>query len=499
MKTEKNIGNGFKSSKYQQAIYDFITKEKGNAVVEAVAGSGKTTTIIEATKQIPQGDSAIFVAFNKSIATELSKKLPYSVKAKTLHSLGYGMFFSNSPNKVTLDNDKLGRIIIDVMKEEKNINFHERDEMIVFLKVIIPKIKATLSDVNMDALSQLANEYNIFYNITEETVEIIEKILNKCLSDTSVIDFDDMIWIPVMMKYRSKKYDWVFVDESQDLNKSQFELIKMLCNGGTRIIAVGDSRQAIYGFRGADSNSMDNFRNHFSAKELPLSITYRCPKSVTELAQQFVANIEPADDAQDGLVDSMTTATMLESAKEGELIICRTNAPLVSVALNLIKMRKKVVVLGKDIGKNIIKIIDSQKAYDKQELIRKISSFEREQEKLLDMIERGTYNKKHKARVLNNIDSAVIILTIGAQANSVQEIRNILLELFSDKKDGIVCSSVHKAKGLENKTVYILGYHELMPHPMAETAEEINQEYNMKYVAVTRAKENLHLVTYTGE
>jgi DNA helicase II / ATP-dependent DNA helicase PcrA len=70
----------FKPSKYQKAIYSFIENGKGNAVVEAVAGSGKTTTIVEATSRIPPKDRAIFVAFNKSIATELSKKLQNKIE-----------------------------------------------------------------------------------------------------------------------------------------------------------------------------------------------------------------------------------------------------------------------------------------------------------------------------------------------------------------------------------------------------------------------------------
>src|SRR5579862_2737784 len=77
----------FKPSKYQAAIFNFIDKGKGNAIIEAVAGSGKTTTIVEALKKT--SGSAVFLAFNKSIATELKTRVPEHVQARTFHSLCY--------------------------------------------------------------------------------------------------------------------------------------------------------------------------------------------------------------------------------------------------------------------------------------------------------------------------------------------------------------------------------------------------------------------------
>jgi hypothetical protein len=759
----------FKPSKYQKAIYSFIENGKGNAVVEAVAGSGKTTTIVEATSRIPPKDRAIFVAFNKSIATELSKKLPNHVNARTLHSLGYSMFFGNVPGKTKVDNNKLSDIINDVMKTVPYLDYNERDEMKTFFMKIIPKIKATLSDTDKESIAQLADYYNIFAFVNDQKVNLIKQILNRCLADTSRIDFDDMIWIPVMLGFKSRTYDWIFVDESQDLNKSQFELIKKITNGNTRIVAVGDSRQcqpsgnlvtleggktkdisnikvgdfvvsfrrdkvyfagtkkqgrkviakssrdysgdmftveadgnkstctpnhkwiarfnvdkkndlhyvvylmerdkkfrigwcklfekdgtlhlfhrarvekanvwvlkvcknkreasmyesiyssqygiplvmfepvpgnelynqeflntvfrsipdlfekglkclkdfhkmfdfpfyspngkrtrntifeiqtcnllsdimsipiyhgskkvayapikvsrkyqeckvyslevesnhtyvsnnmathnSIYGFRGADSDSMDNFRTTFNATELPLSITYRCPKNVVKVAKQFVKNIEPSDTAKDGLVEPINRDSMLEKVEDGNLILCRTNAPLVKVAFELIKQRKKVVILGKDIGKNLIKIVDKQKAYDDNDLLKKVARYEIRQQELLRMIENGEYNPKYKSQVMNAIDSCAVITTVAQEVNTVHEVKSTIAEIFSDTKNGIICSSIHKAKGLENNRVFIYGYEELMPHPMAETPEEVKQEYNIKYVAITRAKKELYLVS----
>ena len=81
----------FKPSKFQQKIYDFITNGSGNAVVSAVAGSGKTTTLLNALKLIPTNKRVLFLAFNKSIAKELQERVPNTpnIHVKTVHGFGY--------------------------------------------------------------------------------------------------------------------------------------------------------------------------------------------------------------------------------------------------------------------------------------------------------------------------------------------------------------------------------------------------------------------------
>ena len=80
----------FKPSKYQRAVYQFIKSCRGNAVVEAVAGSGKSTTIVNAIDIIPEDKRILFLAFNKAIVTELERKVGKKPNCdiRTLHSLG---------------------------------------------------------------------------------------------------------------------------------------------------------------------------------------------------------------------------------------------------------------------------------------------------------------------------------------------------------------------------------------------------------------------------
>ncbi len=482
----------FKPSKFQKNIYNFIQNCSGNAIVEAVAGSGKTCTIIEATKLIPKDKTAVFLAFNKSIASELQRKLPQTVKARTLHSFGLGMMYNprNNSTEIKMDEDKLYKIVSDILSTSKIENYKKQ---IGTYKAITSYYKIELLEPNPDSLFYILDRYNITTTFPIET-DIIQAILTECQKQSHLYDFDDMIWLPIALNYTSRKFDYIFVDEVQDLNKAQFELVKKICGPKSRIIAVGDSRQSIYAFRGADTNSMQNFKTHFNATSLPLSICYRCPKKIVALAKTFVPEIESYSEQIDGTVEYITESNLNTMAKPGDLILCRTNAPLIATAFQFIRQHKKAVIRGRDIGKNLITYINKIKTNNLQEFTKELSRKQLVLERKLNDIELGLGEKRHKASLVKELDQIATILAITTNVETKTSLINIINKIFSDKLDGIVLSSVHKAKGLENPRVFILYYDELMPHPMAETPSDYQQEINIKYVAVTRAQESLYLV-----
>lgn len=484
-----------KPSKYQKAIYNWIKKGKGNIVIQAVAGSGKTTTIINATKLLDGDEDSLFVAFNKAIADELRERLPEHIKSSTLHSLGLGMFYANTNINPKVEFDKLSTIIKAVL-QDNSIKEESRQysDYFSFLRRIIPLIKATLIDYNkFEELDEIMAKFNVEFDVDGFTIVLIREILEKCKKQVEVIDFDDMIWIPIVNNFHSKTYDWVFIDELQDLNKAQFELVKKVCNGHTRVVGVGDRQQSIYAFRAADTMSMDNFKEYFKAKEMPLSICYRCDRKIVEMAQQIVPEIECKENVEDGIVENIDVNTTIEKANDGNLILCRTNAPLVGMAFSLIRQHKKAIIRGRDIGKGLIRMVDKYQYVNLNDLIGKINGYKELQEEKIMLIDIGKYDKKKKTTLMTQIDSCETIITIAENVETVEELKATIEKIFSDENEGIVCSSIHKAKGLEADKVFILRY-DLMPHPMAKTDEEIEQEQNIKYVAITRAKKELYLI-----
>jgi len=485
--------NTIKPSKYQKKIYTWMKTGKGNAVIQAVAGSGKTTTIVECTKLIPNGKKSIFLAFNSAIQKELNQRLPNNIQSRTLHSLGLSMFMANTNKRPEVENDKLDSVIRQVLKEN-NIEDRYWGDYFPFLKQMIPKLKATLADyTKYEELEELAIRFNIDNNIDDFKMVLLKGCMEKCKQIVERIDFDDMIWLPIVNNWQTNKFDYVFVDESQDLNKAQFELIKKICNSDTRIIAVGDRCQSIYAFRGADMSSMDNFKKYFKAKEFPLSISYRCPKAVINLAQEIVPDIQCSDTAKEGKVESITQDKINSMAEDGNLILCRTNAPLVSVCFSLIRAGKKATIMGRDIGKNLIKIIDKYTVVNLNDLNVRIMNLRSLHFEKLDMIEQGKYDKKRKNSLMAQVDACDTILALSENVETIDELKSSINRIFTNDRQGIVCSTVHKAKGLEAEIVYIIKF-ELMPHPMATEPQEIEQEMNIKYVAITRAKKTLYII-----
>jgi len=358
----------FIPSKYQQAIFDFISNGEGHAVVEAVAGSGKTTTIVKALDLTPVDAKVGFVAFNKHIATELKKRAPDHVYVSTLHSLGLKVIRSNYP-QVKIEEDKVGLILDDIYpvskkalqdglitKDERKNNYAKRLSM----RKLVSICKSTLIDVSeKDEVEQVIDRYGIEIEqkFQDEIIDKLPNVMAQCIVHIEMVDFDDMIYLPLVGNMELEKFDFLMVDEAQDMNKSQTDFILKSISETGRIIAVGDRRQSLYGFRGADTEAIPNIIKSLNATVLPLSVTYRCPKSHVELARQIVTQLEARENAPEGYIGDVQYLDLTKQLQAGDMVICRTNAPLVKPAFECIRMGKKAIIRGKDIGQSLINMI----------------------------------------------------------------------------------------------------------------------------------------------
>ena len=472
-----------KGTKEQEEIWNEMKNGNGHMMVYAGAGTGKTFTIVEGAKYVE--GKKVFLAFNKSIATELGKKLPLDCEAMTFHSLGLASIkMSNRSAKV--DTKKNYNIIKDVLGKE----FKSAPA----LNKLISLLKSSMADwEDEEQIHSIINQYDIeFDGLSDERAAIAAlPLIRKICMDITLVDFDDMIWLPVVLELPVKHYDVVFVDEAQDFNEVQRRLILKACNGG-RMIVVGDPKQAIYGFRGADSASMDIFHQELSkgsrgVDRFTLSITWRCPQSVVKEANRFFTDYSAREDAEEGVVE--TNAGFLPSA--GDLVLCRVNAPLVSECFSLISEGKAAYVLGREIGYSLevlIKKVTKDKEVEIEEFLSVLNDYYR---KRMMVLERA--DKEYQMQTLTDKHDCIIALshntrTVGGLIDNIKEI-------FGEKgkKSGVVFSTVHKAKGLEAENVWIL-QPEKMPHPMAKTDSAREQEKNLCYVAITRAMKTLRYV-----
>ena len=459
----------------QEAIWNEIETTDNHVVVNAGAGTGKTTTIVEAANRI--NCNAAFLAFNKSIASELAERLPNNVEAKTFHAFGFAAI-RNAGVRTKVNNRKLHNIIQELLG---------KDYYTAPLSKLVSLVKGSLVDgSDVKSIRRLADEYNVVFESQREediAIESIPAILAMCQSQTHHIDFDDMIWLPIVSNYPLPHYDMVFVDEAQDFNELQRELITRVVNGG-RCIIVGDKNQAIYGFRGADSNSIARFVERLEAKgeraitQLPLSISWRCPQAVVAEANRYVKEFTCPPTAIQGTV--VVNAGFNPSPND--MVLCRYNAPLVGAFYDLISEGKSAYILGRDMTKGLIKAVQkiSKNNHMGTEEFRQLfmQDFEFNYNRLLKQ------DKINQALALE--DKKDCILIFASRASTVGGIIEEIKRVFDNNDKGeIMLSTVHKAKGLEADNVYVLAT-ERMPHPKGGS-----EENNICYVAITRAKKNL--------
>jgi len=486
-------------SSQQLGIFDFFVNADGHLVVRALAGTGKTTTIVEAVKRwcaVNPGKRVVVCAFNKRIAEELvTRFVGFNVEVKTLHALGLaavkrfwekvGVDFSGARADALAEKvcgvtapDAIKRLVSKLHTKGREITPHAtRPEELEDLAI---QFECVPDD------SWTGSNFDIHY-VTSKAVAAMD------LAATvrpMAIDGSDMIFLPVRNGWLTKQYDLVVVDEAQDMTVAQLEIAQGICRG--RIGVVGDNHQAIYAFRGADSNSLDRLKNELHATELGLTVTYRCGKAIVELAQQFVPSFEAAPQNNPGSIEAIPADKLTASAALGDFILSRANAPLVSVAMSLLRSGKRARIAGRDIGsglKGLVRKLATGAAKSSVPVfLQRVGTWEsRETERTRAMLAENPKRKASLEAKLEFIaDQAGMLLELAADAKSVDAISQNIDALFTDdglgQKGVITCSSVHRSKGLEADRVFVL----------RNTLREHNQEErNIQYVAITRAIKTL--------
>ena len=466
----------FKPSKYQEDIFDFIENGIGNGRVEAMPGSGKTTTIVEGLRLVPHTCRTLFCAFNRHIKDELSKRAPKHVNVSTIHSLGFSALTKNLQlGRDSVDENKVWTLMKSILPEDERW-------FMTSLARCISLAKLTMTDIyNEQAVVDMIDKYDVDVNGNEDKIlKWLPIMMEACMTITDIIDYDDMIWLPLQLDLPLPKYDWIFIDECQDLNEAQTSLI--LSASGGRVLAVGDRYQSIYGFMGADTNSVPNLLERLHAKQLYLSICYRCPRSHVLHAQEIVPGIECADNAREGVLEHIPKKSIAHD--DGDLVLCRTTAPLITECYNLIRQGKKACIRGRDIGDGMLTFIDRLGGSTLAELLDNLGKYK-------DAELSKPYVSRRAARAASVREKCETLEALCDGMQSVDDLKRRIHSIFDDKtKGGVIFSTVHRAKGDEARRVIILNK-ELMPHRMATQPWQQQQEQNLIFVSRTRAKDTL--------
>ena len=463
----------------QQLIIDTARDTTDNLIISALAGAAKTSTLVMIAEALPSV-SMLCLSFNKKIAVEMSERLPPNCTAMTLNSLGHRTWAEAIGRRLSVDikknYDLLSLFVQKLTKKEQELAYEEFSET---LKVIeMSKACGHIPDGHFKNAKRLMSDQEFFAHLEDEPSSLQEHLTLQVVTESikqgldGKIDFSDQILLPTLFPAMFPSYPLILIDETQDLSALNHATLRKMVK--KRLIAVGDSNQAIYGFRGAHEDSMAKLQSQFSMTPLFLSISFRCPISVVKAAQWRAPHMRWPEWAVEGEVKYLAkwnASTVPQTAA----IICRNNAPLFNMAIKLLKNGRYPQIVGNDIGKYLLKVM---KKFGK-------GTMERAQVRIA--IAEWAEEKKKKTRNLSRVeDQAACLYIFAEQGDTLSDAIAYADHLFNSQGP-IQLMTGHKAKGLEFDTVFILDKHLIR-------VDEGKQEPNLLYVCQTRAKKQLFYV-----
>lgn len=461
-------------SAYQEAVFTKVAGT-GNLMVNAVAGSGKTSTCEEAIRRIPRVYNTLYTAFGRDIAAEIkTRNIPCNLG--TYNSIGWRVLLKQLRG-CKLVEDKTAQVFrYKVCRDEKLWKTYLRPAV-----RLVGLLKANLVNPNNSdtAVRAIATLHHI--PTDEILIDLVSKTYIQSIATRHIMDFDDQVFMPIFLDLNFPAYDFVFADEFQDTSLMQAEMLKRMARMG-RFVGVGDPDQAIYSFRGATPDAFGRMKATMMATELPLSVCYRCSEAVVREAKKIVPRIE-CGNPEPGNVGIIKAGDLLAQACDRDMILCRTVAPLVSGCLKAIKAHRRACVLGKEVQDDMMDLME--------QVSPEISTITDFNKKLADfcLARSAKLMALHMEKACEKLgDVQDALMAVAELSDDTNHMIFTINELFAHE-GGLRFMSVHKSKGLESDNVFILRP-DLLPHPKGDPAEEDR----IKYVAVTRAKKRLEYV-----
>jgi DNA helicase II / ATP-dependent DNA helicase PcrA len=501
-------------SPQQIAALDWIKTGKGSLILNAYAGTGKTSTLMEMAKVIK--GQGFMGAFNKAIAEEFKEKLKrqgsYHVKGSTLHAAGMGAWTRTLPGTVDIAARKVDQIAREYVKGSEwasKLMPENQRKLAGVIKEAVGFGKQACLGVAYPGVPEIGDKKAWegiieHFDLDEDIPSVVEReqfiwacevvyreSLDLC---EKVIDFDDMLLAPLYFKSPFQKYDWVFIDECQDTNMARRLIAFEMMRESSRMVAVGDRFQAIYGFAGANADSMDLIETEMKKRgeftELPLSVTYRCPKNVVKLAREWVPKFEAYSENPMGLVTRMHHQDFFEQRFNwDDAILCRNTRPLVGIAERLREQGVACIVEGGS-GRGLRNL--AQKWGEEipiETFLERLDAYEASE--VAKWESKGKLDKveyvQDKCATLRDMCQPLV----GNGLTMAKVVRKIDLLFGENNQNVLRLCTIHRSKGREWKRVYLIGRNRYMPSPYAVKEHELQSERNLAYVAVTRAKVEL--------
>lgn len=498
-----NFSN-FVPTEEQAALREFVFGSDRNLCCQAGAGAGKTTTslwlvgmIADEAARSGRPCRIAFVAFGTKIKADIEEKAPAGIEVCTMNALGFrALKKAWNVREVDVDNNFLYTVFKARYGVEK---VREEQDFFAAVKKLIDLGKGALAETTED-LEILAVDYQLDLNgALPRAVAMAHEIMSDQRADKTPrksMDFTDQQWLAVVHNVAMPQYDVLVIDEAQDTNALQLEMLTRCVTENGRVIAVGDRRQAIYGFRGADSLAMDKIVAAFDMAELPLMTTFRCAKAIVREAQSIVPEYKAGPNNAEGVVRSIDIDNVLGQVRPGDFVLSRTTAPIVSACIKALAMGIPAAVVGRDIGKSLTSLAKKVRGVMAEK--DSVACFV---ETLLAWRDREVAKLSKKLPIPESAiegiqDRAACLVAFADVSDSVDEIFNRISAMC--KEDGstsrVDFSNTHQVKGMERDRVFLMRdtYLKMKKNKITgEWEEPKEEEYNLLYVAITRAKNEL--------
>jgi DNA helicase-2/ATP-dependent DNA helicase PcrA len=459
----------------QEHILSLVQGTSSNLIINALAGSGKTTTLemIQDVLTPP----VLCLAFNRRIADVMAKRFKSTTTVRTFNGLGHRIWSTACAGRVSLDPKKTPDLLRELIKELPRGEASEAWE--VFWEVIgavaLAKSLGYIPEGKYPNGKRLLERVEFYAHLPEDLGEIgpflLEEVLLRSIKSAyaGLIDYNDQVYMPALFGGTYPKFPAVLIDEAQDLSPVNHQMLHHLSK--SRLIAVGDPYQSIYRFRGAETNGMSKLASRFAMTPADLSVSFRCPKAIVEAVRWRAPNMQWLKEG--GRVAALRNPT-LNSFTDGSVIICRNNAPLFALALRLLAAGRSVSVAGSDVGPRVIGIM------------RRLGDDNTKQEALLNAITHWESEKIAKGSTTAQ-DIAECMRVFARTGRTLSQAIAYAEHLFK-QSGSITLLTGHKAKGLEWPIVYHLDPFLLRPD---------EQDLNLRYVILTRAMETYYEINTT--
>lgn len=480
----------------QNALFSFLANGTGHGVCRAVAGSGKSSTLREG----------------------LLRLQAQAVDVKTLHALGYAA----CPKGVRGDSSQefwqaSSSILACLPKAAADVQFWAtRDGKAApaaanLVATAASWIKNTNPLFVCDEEGMKAFVAAVWAAVGQRQAQIPERdeeacvrwlagcAMHSCMASEKAarsgkakkISFEDMIWLPVRLNAKPRQtYDLVLIDEAQDMCATQIKLAQMHLAPGGRLVAVGDEKQAMFGFRGADSTSISRLQEELNATELRLGLSFRCPLRVAEAAVRYNPEFKAFEgNARGEVFENFSPEEARKIAGPGDFVLCRLNAPLVRECLGMLKEGKPAFIRGKDLLADLtslVKELAKSEFAGIPEVLERLNAWKASGEAVLNGRKMSPDNKEKALSLLE--DKFGILEAVAEVSSCAGDMISRLQILFTERKGAVILGTIHGAKGLEATNVFILA---------EKFFKEGSEEDNIRYVALTRSKARLYLVGFS--